>query len=68
MVARAIYIGDDANNYETIELTFEIILEEVPNQNNQENLIWIALLIPSILISFLGITFFIVKLKLKNGK
>ena len=68
MVARAIYIGDDANNYETTELTFEIILEEVPNQNNQENLIWVALLIPSILISFLGITFFIVKLKLKNGK
>lgn len=63
MVAKAIYIGEDASNYETTELTFEIILE---NSSNQENLIWVAILVPTASVIIIGIGFLIVKYRHKK--
>ena len=50
MIAKAIYKGSDANNYETNELTFEIIIEEEqqnpPEKPESGSLIWLAIGIP----------------------
>ena len=46
ITAKAIYIGEDANNYETIELTFEIFIEQQnlsKNSLKKENWIWIGI-------------------------
>ena len=50
IIAEAIYTGDDASNFETTELTFEIIIEEKQQtpieESKQGSLIWLAIGIP----------------------
>ena len=55
MTAKAIYKGEDAGSYKTTEFTFEIIMDEQPNQPKQKNLIWPAIVIPVAVLMIAGI-------------
>ena len=67
MVVRAIYIGDDAGNYKTTELTFEIILKEPSlNQKNQENFIWIVPIVSLGSLAIVALSFIFIKYRHKK--
>ena len=44
--AKAIYVGDDAENYVTKEIYFEIVIEMPQNKPETNNLIWLAIAVP----------------------
>lgn len=46
ITAKAIYIGDDADNYMTKEIYFEIIIDAPQNEPKTNNLIWLAIVVP----------------------
>ena len=46
MMAKAIYVGDDAENYVTKEIYFEIITQMPQNEPVTNNLIWLAIVVP----------------------
>ncbi len=62
MIAKAIYKGEDANNYETIEIYFEIISESFETSDTG-NIIWLMLSIFVLGIAIVGIGFVIFKLR-----
>ncbi len=45
--AKAVYRGDDAENYKTTELYFELIFEEQDKAERQGNLMWLAIVLPA---------------------
>ena len=47
MIAKAIYVGDDAGNYTTKEIYFEIVIETPQNEPVSSSLIWLAIFVPA---------------------
>ena len=64
LVAKAIYIGEDANSYKTKEIYFEIILDGQINQSNNNLKTIIIIFISSIL--FIALIVFVIDIF--NGK
>ena len=72
MIAKAIYTGNDARNYEKTELTFEIIIGDqeqpnLPDNQKQESLIWLAIVVPAAALLVGWIVFAIVRHRKKQG-
>ncbi len=71
ITAKAIYKGDDASSYETTELVFEIVFEEQeqpkpPADSKQENLIWLAIVVPVSVLMIAGVVGFVIVKNKRN--
>ncbi len=71
ITAKAIYTGEDAGSYKTIELTFEIIIEEQPDSPGnpaQASLIWLAIAVPIAVLTVACTVFAIAAHRRKNQR
>ncbi len=75
MIAKAVYKGEDASSYKTVELTFEIVIdgEQQPiltADTGEGNLIWAAIFVPVavLLTAGIGIAIFVYRRKKNHRK
>ena len=66
LTAKAIYRGDDAGNYKTTELYFDIIIEEQAQPDRQTDLTWLAIAIPVSVLTVAGLGFALARRKRKK--
>ncbi len=67
MTAKGIYVGDDADNYVTKEIYFEIIIDMPQNEPKTNSLIWLAIVVLVGILLVACSVYAIVRCKRKNS-